>query len=345
MTKEELEKKCSELRKTAIAVDRAIEAGKRRKTQERLSSDESKAERKEADEAKEKHVLFKSIEEIIANGTPYDKACAILSHYDTKHLWGAASLTDEQLQQIRNSLRTPEDIAAYMEYLKVYDKLRKYQKNLAYTFKMFQLEASLLQNLLTKWDNYEQQANLLSILYGSLKCTGGHSDMAYSLTGRTEDMKELDTTNPEALLQEINNLNDNKGDVRYIAVGDDVKADIDFEGGLYSQIHKQATSTAKKLSWVKGYIEVVMGYILDNGFLGLMPNAMEMTIDNVQDERFIRSLTKEQGYFRSTLNAKKIDRGEPVTPEEEHKAVYPDYYEVEADKEVVEDCKLQLEQD
>lgn len=332
----EFENRLAELRKNAVALDKAMEARRKRKVRERLYSDEGTAER-----GKSECALFnKPISEILENGTIYEKVCLAAYDYSRDHAGEARPLTDEQRQQIRDSLRTQDEVDEYIEYGTIYDKLRDYNNQFRYVFKMYQLDLSMLQTLITKWEGYEQEAFLYSVLYRSLKVTKGSTGMKYSLTDGT-NLKELDATTPETLLQELNDHNKHMGDVRYVAVGDEIKADIDFEGGLYSKIQEQVGEAVTRFAMVKAYCLALLAYAVKRRVFGLIPTDMLELMENARYGLFAQTLAGSKEYLRSTINEKKKN-GEPVTPEEEHKAVYPDYEDIKADKEIMEDCKETL---
>lgn len=330
---EYLEKQLSSIRKTAVRLEAAIQAKKQE--QERAGLLERKNFRKEIEKNQ------KTEEEIIESGTPEERASLYLSDIEMRLYGFKRRLTKEQIKKL-STFEKKEDKEAFVGYLTLFDGLEKYTQKLAYVFKMYQLSISSLATLLKKWDWYEYIIPMIEIAYFSLKNTGGKTGMRYNFTNNNEEeMKSLDATTPEELLAEWNASNSD-GDVIYRADGNKIIADIFQDGGLYSKIQEEAKDAEETLSQLKAYIQVIENFLLENGYYFFMPQRMDMIMNNVMQELFARSIIDKK-YFRSELNAKKIDRGEPVTEQEELLAVVPDYYEIKADKDEVRKCKHGIE--
>lgn len=333
MNKEYLEKQLSSIRKTAVRLEAALQAKKQEQERARLL--ERKNFRKEIEKNQ------KTEEEIIENGTPEERASLYLSDIEMRLYGYKRRLTLAQIKKLA-TFEKKEDKEVFAGYLKLYEGLEKYAQKLSYVFKMHQLSLSSLATLLKKWSWYEQVTVMIQIAYFSLKNTEGKTGMKYNFkNGNKEEMKSLDATTPEELLAEWNDSIEDK-DVIFKPEGDKIVADIFQKGGLYSKIKEEAKEAEETLSFVKAYIQVIEKFLLDNGFYFFMPLQMDMTINNVLGELFARSIINKK-YFRSELNAKKIDRGEPVTEQEELLAVVPDYYEVDADKGEVKKCERGIE--
>ena len=69
-----------------------------------------------------------------------------------------------------------------------------------------------------------------------------------------------------------------------------------------------------------------------------MPISIVISIDNAAKESYARYLVKNTSFFRSELTARR-ENGEAITPEDERRAVIPDFYEVTPTKEVYKACK------
>lgn len=333
---QEFEDRLTELRKNAVALDKAMEEAKKRKTRKRLYSDEEKEKRAKSDCT----FLNKPISEILESGTIYEKVSLAAYDFSRKAAGKTRPLTDEQRQQIRGSLHTEEEINEYVEFARVYDKLRAYQDDFMYIFKMYQLDLSMLQNLLTKWNNYEYIASLWSYCLNNTMHTGLEDDCQRFIHTR-ELLADFEIQGSESLAHHLNATLKEEQNVRFIVFGKDVKADIDFEGGLYSKIQWQAGEAVKRLRMCKAYCLALVDYVAKNRVFGLVPSLLLEAMENVRLGLFINMLTHDKEYLRSELNNRR-KRGEAVTPEEEHKAVYPDFEEVEADKDTLAYCQATL---
>ena len=87
----------------------------------------------------------------------------------------------------------------------------------------------------------------------------------------------------------------------------------------------------------KAFTDVVEEFI-KNSTLFYMPISIQMSIENAEEERYTRYLVKNLSFFRSELNVRR-ENGEAITPEDEKRAVIPDFYEVTPTKEVYRSCK------
>lgn len=312
MDKEKIIKKIRETQQKAAATAKALDRAEAMKRQEELNS--RGEERKGADSTRP----VKSIEAIVAGGTIEEKAFAIINDYDLKKITGKGTLTAKQKKAVEDSISSDYDRMIYREYAKLYSDLGQYAEKLAFVFKAYQIEVSLLANLLTKWDVYKDEAKMMTALMEAEQ-------------GKNEKVTD-------AIMKIIPAIRSGEVHFHYNIEKKEAEADIFFEGGLYSKIKEQAKKAADHLSVVKAYIEAVEDYIIENVYMAFMPSRMDLTISNVKGELFSRSIIDKK-YHRSELNHKKIDLKEPVTEEEELLGLVPDYYEIETDKETKEYCK------
>lgn len=314
-TKKKIEASIRGVQRTAAAMNEALEAKEKREREET-------ANRKLKEQAEKKSstpppVTIRSLDEVIKDGSVLEKAALLVQNREMRKNFGSGTMTDEDKKRLGASLRNKEERDEFVAYTEIYDKLNSYLKQLSYVFKMFQLDASLLANLLNKWNSYEQQAEMLTLLMDG--------DKAESVE------RVLSAVVPSTESGEVA--------FHYNKERNRIEADITIEGGLYSKIQAEAKGLTEKLSGLKAYVEVIWDYILKNHYLPLMPMRIETIYENVTGEIFLRYIVKDKTFLRSELNYRKIDKKEPVTEEEEFRAVVPDYYEVEADKVVARECK------
>lgn len=336
----------------ASKIDEALARKEQEEENEQLAAriKERKAARKGLD-----------VDEIIKSGTPEEKAALAVSDYDASSFCKGGFLSPENKKALKASIATYEDSVTFMGYLKLYSDLVFCENRLAYLFKRYQVEVALLSKLIDKYEAIQKDLGIYQAIYGERVGSGSGRGIKYNLTNDKTNAKDISQTTPEALLVEFNEVHkgdgvifkdnvkgnlvegtlyDGNGITIYGEINEDgsktLIADIDFKGGLYDQIKDQAKECEKELSYVKGAIEAIEDYVIGNCFLAFVPNRMELTIENVKEERFSRSVIAP-GYHQSQLNYKRDDKGETVTKEEEYEAVVPDYYEVQADEDVKED--------
>lgn len=333
----EMERQLKELRKMAAKrsdSDRVIEAERTclllfHRKEDRIKAEEMAKKRKP-----------RPVEDIIANGTPEEKAILVVADEDAKEN-GERTLTDKQAKEVRGTFDNDEDATVFYGYLNTYHSLQAYQLRLSYVCKVYQIAMAQLASLLNKWEHYDRDADFLSILYGSVVGTGGNSGMTFNFEGDRNNMKDADDYTPQQILDEYNKTVGNN-EVVFRGDGADVVADIDIDGGLYSHIKEQAEETEAELTIVKSYIEAVEDFVEQNGFAILMPSSMQLTIANMKEERYAHSLVKNSSYFRSNMN-KIIANGATPSEAMRHKAVIPDYNEVEADSSTKKYCAAGLQ--
>ena len=111
--------------------------------------------------------------------------------------------------------------------------------------------------------------------------------------------------------------------------------------GIYSQIKKEAKEATDALADFKAFAVVIEDFIM-NSTLRFMPISIQMSIENAEEERYTRYLVKNLSFFRSELDIRK-ENGETITPDEEKKAVIPDYYEVTTPEDMYKSCKALIE--
>lgn len=263
-----------------------------------------------------------AIKDAIENGTVEEKVALFTMQFDYKWL-GDFSLTEQQKAEIIQSVRKdPIELELFKSYIALYSDLQSYQKHLNYIWTQAKSYITTLAIYLSKWSDYDRIAEYF-----------------------TEELSRT-PEREEELLKQWNSIFTDYGTtankkVLFRVDGGKVIADITIEGGLYSTIQREAKDLTTALRNTKAYVEAIEDYLLENGYYLLMPLQMEMIIENIKDERFMRYHI-EKKYLRSELNHKKVDKGEPVTKEEEFKAVAADYFEIKTDPKLLEYCKLNI---
>lgn len=347
--RKKMERDLSELRKKGAALEEALQNQRKAKEMEALL-----IKAKEQEEAKEKEREFASPtnpdeaetglpplvkqlgvtmteQEIMERGTLLQKARLYYTLRDYEGYFGSEeSSPDEIKASVIASIKSQEDIAFLRRCAKEFVALQKYGQRMNFYFKRFQTNFAMLARLVNLWDNYEKEAKRLTAIF-----------------------KEIDRTSPEWREKFIALLNGNyDGEwegacLRYSVDRNTFSVDVDFkdadtkEGSLYSKIQREAKETEEALADFKAYAMVVQQFLCNDldteSTLRYMPIAIQMTIENAEEERYTRYLVKNLSFFRSELNYRRT-QGETITPEEERRAVIPDFYEVTPPFDMIEDC-------
>lgn len=279
-----------------------------------------------------------SKEDILKSGTLLQKIRLYISSIDLSGYFEAKErLTEEELKQIRASIRTKEDKELVNLCVKEYNTIFEFGTRLSFFFKRFQTSYAVLAVLLNKWESYEYTAKQLTLLYSLMKSSviiGGDSDNLFGDEIYPEETRKN-------FIQDLLYSNVLDGaTLQFNEKTENFHIDVEEKGGLYSRIQEAAKDATKDLSDFKAYVIVAEEYIYKST-LKYMPIPIQMSIENAEEERYTRYLVKNLRYFRSELNQRK-ERGETVTPGEEKRAVIPDFYEVKPSKNVLADCKVAI---
>ena len=290
---------------------------------------------------------WKTKSEILEDGTLIEKVRLYFSSLDLSGYFGDnGKLTKEEVAKVAASIRTKEDKELVEKCYREYSALRKYGEQLRFYFKRFQTSFAMLAVSLNKWDGYERTAKQLSDLFNFNPDGEQLTDIIDSdkypyepPTIHKDDVERFYSPEKvEAFLYEVSKkvtfdgatLKVDKEKLSFVV-------DVFGRGGLYSQIKQDAQAAKDDLRDFKAFTDVVEEFI-KNSTLFYMPISIQMSIENAEEERYTRYLVKNLSFFRSELNVRR-ENGEAITPEDEKRAVIPDFYEVTPTKEVYRSCK------
>lgn len=293
---------------------------------------------------------WKSKEEILESGTLLEKLRLYFSSEDLKGYFGTTGkLTNEEVEKIRASILTKKDTELVKLCYKEYYTLIGYGKQLLFYFKRFQTTYAILATLLNKWESYETTAKQFTTMYGMMEgarfrinphgTETAHEREKWEKIYTKEDLKELVNENKRLFTLERADLKFDDATKRFWV---DVDKQSDPDTGLYNEIESEAKETAEALSDFKAFAVAIEEFIR-NSKLQFTPISIQMSIENAEEENYTRYLVKNLSFFRSELNLRK-EKGESITPEEEKRAVIPDYYEIEPTQEIYDSCTTYIKQ-
>ena len=367
--KKKLEEQLSQIRQQGAELEAALQRQKERKefakmvAEERARQDAKKRTFANAQNAEEAEGTLPSLEELangkalpskeqldtgeVVMGTPKGWKRLYFSSLDLSGYFGDnGKLTKEEVAKVAASIRTKEDKELVEKCYREYSALRKYGEQLRFYFKRFQTSFAMLAVSLNKWDGYERTAKQLSDLFNFNPDGEQLTDIIDSdkypyepPTIHKDDVERFYSPEKvEAFLYEVSKkvtfdgatLKVDKEKLSFVV-------DVFGRGGLYSQIKQDAQAAKDDLRDFKAFTDVVEEFI-KNSTLFYMPISIQMSIENAEEERYTRYLVKNLSFFRSELNVRR-ENGEAITPEDEKRAVIPDFYEVTPTKEVYRSCK------
>ena len=276
---------------------------------------------------------WKTSEEILEDGTLIEKLRLYFSSGDLGGYFGTKGLSKKQVAKIAASVRTKEDRALVEECTKEYGAVLRYGEKMRFAFKSFQATYSLLAMLLNKWESYERRAEDYTQLYNSIKNhVGSLADEAFTAAVLKNVVRDC-----------IKGAKFDGATLYFDEAITSFKVKVDGKGGLYSQIQEEAKMATEDMRIFKAYAVVIDKFIAEEATLSFFPISIQMSLENAEEERYTRYLVKNLSYFRSELNRRK-EEGETITPEEEQKAVIPDFYEVEPLEMMYKSCQKLIKQ-
>ena len=285
---------------------------------------------------------WKTKSEILEDGTLIEKVRLYFSSLDLSGYFGDnGKLSREEVAKVAASIRTKEDKELVEKCYREYSALRKYGEQLRFYFKRFQTSFAMLAVLLNKWDSYEQRAAEYTQEYSSL----GARTIEINVTGTkaTPIPNEILQGALTEYVEKLNSRGSFDGAKLYFdEATTSFKVKVDGKGGLYSQIKQEARAAKDDLRDFKAFTDAVEEFI-KGSTLFYMPISIQMSIENAEEERYTRYLVKNLSFFRSELNVRR-ENGEAITPEDEKRAVIPDFYEVTPTKEVYKSCKKYIKE-
>ena len=285
-----------------------------------------------ANEAEEDPPSFKEVlscytpktkEEIIESGTLKERLLLFLAGADFKtgSLTGG-NLTEKENKRLLNCIiesseREPSKRAMRLKCAKEYQAIMQYSGQLRCSYLRSQACFAILANLLNRLEAYGETAEKLTSLFQTTK--GQDANTLLELWGK--DFKGARLLFDEERQSFYVDANEPNG-TRY---------------SLNKEIEDAADDAASTLSDFKAYAKAGEEFVKGT-FLKYQPISMRMAVKNVEEERYPRYMVRDLSYFRSDINRRMAD-GETITPEEERRAVIPDFYEVPTPEDMYQACK------
>ena len=217
--------------------------------------------------------------------------------------------------------------------------MEEYAAKLDKVYQGYLLRVSELARLIDKYETLEGNTMLYELLYSCVTHKRGKTGIKYSLVDNIPQ-KSLDDTTPEGLLAEMNDLHKDDG-VKYIVTKnaqgeDELKANMQYNGGLRERLVTKAAECATWLSYVKAYITTIEDYVGKYYLTPFLPVEMAQNIENVKGEKYTQK-TIAREYHLSEINKKRAE-GQAVSIEEVQMALVPDYEETTPNELVAQSC-------
>ena len=267
-------------------------------------------------------------EEVLRDGTLEEKILLYLAHGDIKGFFNSENeiLTPEEVAMIGRSIRTPQEEKFVADCFVQTNTMMDFSRRVLLSFKRFQVALGSLAMSLSKWEMYEKTLSQLSLMYET-------TAMLQRDEANKEDLQE------RILEQATKSISFDDADIiiKRDQGGAKLAVDIFIEGGLYSKIEEEVEEVTKWFADFKGYMVVAYEY-MSTSAIPFKPATIMMCERDAIEEIYAKYLIKDPSFFRSYLNERKRN-GEIITPEEERRAVIPDYSEIKPLNETIRDCR------
>lgn len=247
--------------------------------------------------------LSKKLQDILSTATPKQKALLVCKDYsDRGALRLEPLLTEDEVTAIKNSLSTYEEKKDYNKWIAVYNVYNDFTPYFGLVYKEYESSAEKLLGYLKQWEAYDQEENHLITIYEGIKEAGGKNVS-------------------EAFFKALSHLNFTDAK---LAISEDGYPEIDI-ADLYRKIEAQAETVRTAYKAAKAIVIVMDEYTKKTRSSKFRPDIMKYAIDTIKEDY---ALNVAPRYSRKLLQEKK-DKGLRVTPEEEKRAVYPSYDEID----------------
>lgn len=332
MDKEKLEEMVSETRKKAVEVDRALTNAKRHKKAEEAKKKTPATSTPEGDP------LEDNIEKMISSKDTLQRAILYLRDFDYKNTFGRGLLTDGQRERLRASFRTQKQYDEFREVGLFYDKLTRYSQYLLAIRKMYQAEVANLTHLCVKWDKADELAEALTRTWNDqllplLRATSG-ADSAEALEKYVSEVWPATQVADGVTPRVEQSGTDEEGRPVFKVV-----AYVDGEGGLYERILDAQASAEDRLSMLRSALEPFSSFTMSDvklksgktifPYTTILPQNAERILDYPDAIGFMHEPNAGKYFSYKLRQRREKGEGDTITPEEEKRAVIPDYNQVE----------------
>lgn len=265
-----------------------------------------------------KPTLSKQVQELLASGTPKQKAALVCASTYNEKKWGKPLLTEAEEKAIYNSLKDNTEGREFNKWLNISNTIHEFGALLAMSTNIYLSYANEMMEYIRVWEAYEREADHIN-----------------SLIDLTEE------TNPkgvEAFREKVSRLSWTYGKAK---INDDGYLEIDIDGtnGLYSIIQNKREWVIDALQQMKGMVVAFKEWIARK-------KAQPFVSEPIKEElqRAIQDVAARIApyYSERTLNKLRA-KGQPISPADEKRAVFPDYDSTPMSEKAYEIAKERLE--
>lgn len=347
MDREKLEQMISETRERAVEVDRALKSAKRRKKAEEAKAEQTSTKGKGKSKSKTLPDPEEEYERIISEGKPLERAILYLRNFDMENVYSRGILTAGQKARLRETFNEESNRQVVAEVGRFYDGIFNYTRFYLLTAqKLWQAEANLLIIYCQKWEEADRLAETLTRTYytqilpfvAKMEADGYTGESPYSEEAFKKYVSEVwSIDRKQGITPRVEQSGtDEEGRPLFKIV-----ADVDGKKGLYSKILQTKESAENYLRLLRGAVEPFSDFMLSNiplrtggtlfPYTTILPHSTESMLDYPDGLISMREPALEK-YFAYRLRQRR-EKGETITPEEEKRAVIPDYNQADDEEE------------
>lgn len=246
----------------------------------------------------------KKIKEVLTSGTPKQKAALICASSDSEREGNKPLLTESEERAIYDSL-TGADGKEFNKWIKVREKIFDVLPMIMLQAQETKAAANDLMAYIKTWEAYSREVDHLNALCMFME-------------------EEAPKTLVKPFKEKIANLAFTHATVKRAKDGY-FTLNINGKGKLYEIILYKAEICEQKLSYLKAIVTAFEEYIASKKAKAFVPRIYEREVSRAKQD-----LGEQIApcYSKHKLNELK-KKGYDITPEEEKRAVFPDYDEVE----------------
>lgn len=248
-------------------------------------------------------ILMQTPQDTARYGSAFAKFAVVRNALEQDMMNHTPTLTYEGYQAIQDSIAKAGEEKQYNDYFTSSARCDRYEDNLIMAFKAFQIEAALLQNIITRRQTAESLAPLLR-------------------APTADDKVRLD-------------------DIARIEHGTDGTATLTMSRKYQDELADQYNDMMEKFTLVKVFTQAYDKVISEDRLYPAISMKANAIMLNLKEEGFLQYLNDDPTFFRSHLTALR-ESGEAITARQQERAIYPDYYDIPAGREQLRLCIKEL---
>ena len=262
--------------------------------------------------------ISKRVQDLLSTASPKQKAILIcLENLDKKNTFQEPTITDEEVEAIKKSIKIPEESKVFLRWLNYYNVYTHVATRLGLAYAEYRSAANETAGYLRLIDQYKQEEAHLNTILQDIKDYYIDKDRAERMFWKSIGLMSF----KDAKVRKTNE--------GYVEI--DAKE-------IFFKAASNHTYLTAALSALKGVIMAIEEWTAKKRCRAMMPFGFKAAIEWAKEDY---SLTELPQYSRKMIK-ERLDRGENVTPSEIKRAIFPYYDEVDPDPEILKGVRQDL---